>query len=132
MISLHGNDKFKCRFTYFGKFLNPYFVTEIYHELLNPLQLHCMHWFATKAIWSFCFLCKFSHNCDVVTNVICWALQALDRDRDGFITKKEFQMMNKATHLSPKGNSSFDLPSRYIDYIHKKSSELLHVYSFSR
>ena len=39
--------------------------------------------------------------------VICRALQALDRDRDGFITKKEFQMMNKTmtpTQVNRKRN----------------------------
>ena len=39
--------------------------------------------------------------------IIGQTLQALDRDRDGFITKKEFQMMNKAmtpTQVNRKRN----------------------------
>ena len=38
-------------------------------------------------------------------------MQALDRDRDGFITKKEFQMMNKAMTPTQVKRERNDFPS---------------------
>ena len=67
-----------------------------------PFRFIAWNWaIATKAVSCFCFfLCiglpRSTLHANSQSIVIFQPLQALDKDRDGFITKKEFQMMNKA------------------------------------